>query len=68
MRAAFIYKNPHRIDVDYYTPFDKDWGYGFMEYMPNFTMGLIGRGYSDLEIKKILGLNFLKLFKRVWKS
>ncbi len=65
-RAAFIYKNPERIDVDYFTPMDKDWGYGFMETMPIFTMGLVARGYSDEEIKKILGLNFLKLFKRVW--
>jgi len=65
-RAAFIYKNPHRVDVDYFTPMDKDWGYGFMEHMPNFTMGLVARGYSDQEIKKILGLNFLRLFKRVW--
>jgi len=24
------------------------------------------RGYSDQEIKKILGLNFVRLFKRVW--
>lgn len=65
-RAAFIYKNPERIDVDYFTPMDKDWGYGFMENMPILTMGLVARGYSDEEIKKILGLNFLKLFKRVW--
>ena len=34
--------------------------------MSNFTMGMVARGYSDQEIKKILGLNFLKLFKRVW--
>jgi len=65
-RAAFIYKHPERIDVDYFTPMDKEWGYGFMENMPNFTMGLVARGYSDQEIKKILGLNFMKLFKTVW--
>ncbi len=65
-RAAFIWKNPERIDVDYFTPMDKSWGYGWMENMPNFTMGLIARGYSDQEIKKILGLNFLKLFEKVW--
>jgi membrane dipeptidase len=67
-RAAFIFKNPDRIDKDYFTPFDKQWGYGFMQFMPNFTMGLVSRGYSVQEIKKILGLNFLKLFKRVWKE
>ena len=65
-RAAFIYKNPSRIDVDYFTPMDKTWGYGWLEHMPNFTMGLVARGYSDQEVKKILGLNFVKLFKRVW--
>ncbi|MBD3173429.1 hypothetical protein GF326_13280, partial [Candidatus Bathyarchaeota archaeon] len=65
-RTAFIHNNPDRIDVDYFTPMDKEWGYGYMEYMPNFTMGLVARGYSDQEIKKILGLNFLRLFKKVW--
>ena len=65
-RAAFIYKNPGRIDVDYFTPMDKTWGYGWLEHMPNFTMGLVARGYSDQEVKKILGANFVKLFKRVW--
>lgn len=67
-RTAFIHKNPDRIDVDYFTPMDKDWGYGYMENMPNFTMGLVARGYSDQEVKKILGLNFLELFKQVWES
>jgi membrane dipeptidase len=67
-RAAFIWRNPDRIDVDYFTPMDKSWGYGWMENMPNFTMGLVARGYSDQEIKKILGLNFIRLFKRVWRG
>jgi membrane dipeptidase len=65
-RAAFIYKNPSRIDVDYFTPMDKTWGYGWLEHMPNFTMGLVARGYSDQEVKSILGGNWVKLFKRVW--
>ena len=30
------------------------------------TRGLVARGYSDEDIKKILGLNFLRLFKVVW--
>jgi membrane dipeptidase len=33
----------------------------------NITKGLVGRGYSDNEIEKILGLNFLRLFEKVWK-
>ena len=65
-RAAFIWKNPNRIDVDYFTPMDKTWGYGWLEHMPNFTMGLVARGYSDKEIKGILGGNWVRLFKRVW--
>jgi membrane dipeptidase len=32
---------------------------------PNITRGLVSRGYSDDEIKGILGGNFLRLFKKV---
>lgn len=32
-----------------------------------FTKGLIGRGYTDEEIKLILGENFLKIYKEVLK-
>jgi membrane dipeptidase len=38
-RGCFIWKNPNRIDVDYFTPMDREWGYGWLESMPNFTMG-----------------------------
>ena len=65
-RGCFIWKNPDRIDVDYFTPMDKTWGYGWLEHMPNFTMGLVARGYSDQDVKKILGENWVKLFKQVW--
>ena len=30
------------------------------------TRGLVARDYSDENIKKILGLNFLRVFKEVW--
>jgi membrane dipeptidase len=33
----------------------------------DITRGLVARGYSDQEIEKILGLNFLKLFRKVWR-
>ncbi len=33
--------------------------------LPNLTRGLIKRGYSDAEIEKILGGNFIRLFKTV---
>jgi membrane dipeptidase len=32
---------------------------------PNVTKGLVAHGYSDQEIQKILGLNFLRVIKRV---
>lgn len=34
----------------------------------NFTRGLVSRGYSDTEIKKILGGNFLRVFEDVWNG
>jgi membrane dipeptidase len=34
---------------------------------PQITKGLVSRGYSDQEIQKILGLNFLRVFKENWK-
>ena len=33
--------------------------------MPEITKGLVARGYSDQDIQKILGLNFLRVFKEV---
>jgi membrane dipeptidase len=35
---------------------------------PNVTKGLVARGYSNQEIEKILGGNFLRVFKAVWKG
>lgn len=35
--------------------------------LTEITKGLVGRGYSDNEIKKIIGGNFLRVFSRVWK-
>ncbi len=34
--------------------------------VPNITRGLVAHGYSDQEIEKILGLNWLNLLRRVW--
>lgn len=36
--------------------------------MPNLTAGLIGRGYSEEEVQKIMGRNVFRLFERVWKE
>ena len=35
--------------------------------MPNLTAGLIKRGYADVDISKILGGNWMRVFERVWK-
>lgn len=34
--------------------------------LPNITRGLVARGYSDEEIMKIWGENWLRVFKQVW--
>lgn len=57
-------------------PTGEDWSlkhyypFGLDSYskIPNITKGLVARGYSDQEIIKILGQNWLRLFKRVWRE
>ncbi|REE83919.1 membrane dipeptidase [Paenibacillus taihuensis] len=34
----------------------------------NFTRGLVARGYSDEEVGKIIGGNWLRVFEQVWGS
>jgi membrane dipeptidase len=34
---------------------------------PNVTRGLVGRGFSDSEIKRILSENWMRVFREVWK-
>ena len=38
------------------------------EKIPNVTRGLVARGYSDDAIRKILGGNFLRVFRQVWRG
>ncbi len=35
---------------------------------PLFTVGLVQRGYSDEEVRKIIGGNILRVAKQVWRS
>jgi membrane dipeptidase len=37
-----------------------------MSQMPMITEALLQRGYSEQDVKQILGKNFLRVFKRVW--
>jgi len=43
-------------------------GLNSVSYLPDVTKGLVKRGYSTEEIEKILGKNFLRLFRKVWKK
>ena len=43
-------------------------GFSEMREWPNLTRGLVARGYSDDDIEKILGGNFLRVFQEVWRS
>ena len=49
-RASFMYKVK---EFEKYADF------------PSFIEGLISRGYSDQEIKKLAGENFLRVFRQV---
>lgn len=46
-----------------------EWVHGLKDYRSfiNITRGLIARGYSDDDIQKILGENWLRVFSEVWK-
>jgi membrane dipeptidase len=37
-----------------------------ISFLPQLTIGLLKRGYSEQEVKKILGGNNLDLFRKVW--
>lgn len=37
-----------------------------IECVPAFTRGLVARGYSDDDIRGILGENFMRVFEQVW--
>ncbi|MBU2513577.1 dipeptidase [bacterium] len=42
-------------------------GFPGLAFFPLITQGLLDRGFDDESIRKILGLNFLRIFKEVWK-
>ncbi len=42
-------------------------GFQTMAELPNLTAGLVARGYSDETILKILGGNYLRIFRQVWR-
>jgi len=50
--------------IETYEPFPKGI-HGHTELV-NLMKGLVARGYSDKEVRKILGENFLRVFAEVW--
>jgi membrane dipeptidase len=54
------FRPEHRVDWRAQMPDYRTW-----EDWPNITRRLVQRGFSDQDIGKILGLNFLSVFERV---
>lgn len=43
-------------------------GFGSVDEFPNLAEGLCERGYSDEEISKLMGANWLRVFRDTWKE
>lgn len=43
-------------------------GFSTVAEFPNVTAGLLERGYKEVEVQKIMGLNWLRLYSEVWQS
>ena len=43
-------------------------GFMYVSELPNVIRGLVTRGYSDTDLEKILGGNWLRVFREVWQS
>jgi len=41
-------------------------GYETISDLPNVTQGLMQRGWSDAEIRKLLGENWLRVYEKIW--
>jgi membrane dipeptidase len=54
------YPMPWRLGTNYASDFD------YMHKWPNVIAGLLERGYSDEDLVKIIGLNWLRVFKQTW--
>lgn len=59
--AALGFRTQDRLDVT-----QRLVGFDDCRDLPNITRGLVRRGYSDEQIRGILGENALRVFKNVW--
>lgn len=48
-------------------PFLYPEGIEMPEKLPNLTAGLLKRGFGEEDVRKIMGLNLIRVFKQVWK-
>jgi membrane dipeptidase len=62
--ATFKRKHPMpwTFETQHASDFDK------MHKWPNAVAGLLERGYSDEDLVKIIGLNWLRVFKQTWRD
>jgi membrane dipeptidase len=58
----------YKTDVYPRPPWTYPAGIDGFDRIPNVTRGLVLRGYSDKAIQKILGGNFLRVFRQVWRA
>jgi len=64
MTGRNIDKDP-RLPVPWPVTYPK--GFRTATEFPNVTRALLERGYSETDTKKIMGENFMRLFREVWK-
>ena len=70
--AAVAFKNHVAASIGF-APGDgpsTEWVHGLKDYRSfiNVTRGLVSRGYSDMDIRKILGESWMRVFEQVWKN
>jgi len=53
---------------DYFPEAGRTWAIQDITRMPELTLALVRRGYTDGETQQILGLNLMRLYARVWKG
>lgn len=66
IRSDFEVQYSYMLKKNIKTPAPAIQGFNEPQEIINVTRGLVARGYSDEEIKKILGGNFMRIAHQVW--